>query len=93
VDVPPAVGPAAQTTKRQIDERPDRDTSRIKGTPKLSMAVPMPLPKCNRVSEPTRRPGLDGMLARWEGDHDRRGDGATSASEERRSGISAGSRP
>jgi hypothetical protein len=33
------------------------------------------------------------MLALWDEDHDRRGDGATSASAERSNAINAGSRP
>jgi hypothetical protein len=32
-----------QTTKRQIDERPDHDNLPNQGTPKLSMSVPTPL--------------------------------------------------
>jgi hypothetical protein len=33
-----------QTTKRQIDERPDHDNLPSQGTPKLSISVPAPLP-------------------------------------------------
>jgi hypothetical protein len=37
------VDPFQQTTKRQVDERPDHDNLPNQGTPKLSVSVPTPL--------------------------------------------------